>query len=53
MNEYRGVFPGKLPKGAPPHRDVQHRIEMEPGSEPQIGLLTDWVLLRRMSLRNK
>ena len=53
IQEYRDVFPEKLPKGAPPNREVQHRIEIEPGSDPHIGLLTDWVLLSRMSLRNR
>ena len=53
IQEYRDVFPEKLPKGAPSNREVQHRIEIEPGSDPLIGLPTDWVLLNRMSLRNK
>ena len=34
IQEYRDVFPEKLPKGAPPNRDVQHHIEIEPGSDP-------------------
>ena len=35
IQKYRDVFPEKLPpKGAPPSREVQHRIEIEPGSEP-------------------
>ena len=34
INEYRAVFPEKLPKGIPPPRVVQHVIEIEPGSKP-------------------
>ena len=34
IQNYRDVFPEKLPKGAPPNREVQHRIEIEPGSNP-------------------
>ena len=34
IREYRDIFPEKLPKGAPPNPEVQHRIEIEPGSEP-------------------
>ena len=34
IQKYRDVFPEKLPKGAPPNREVQHRIEIEPGSDP-------------------
>ena len=34
INEYRDVFPEKLPKGVPPSREVQHVIEIEPGSKP-------------------
>ena len=34
IQEYRDVFPEKLPKGAPPNREVQHHIEIEPGSDP-------------------
>ena len=34
IQEYRDVFPEKLPKGAPPNREVQHHIEVEPGSDP-------------------
>ena len=32
--KYRDVFPEKLPKGVPPNREVQHRIEIKPGSDP-------------------
>ena len=28
------MFPEKLPKGVPPNREVQHRIEIEPSSDP-------------------
>ena len=34
IREYRDVFPEKLPKVAPPNGEVQHRMEIEPGSEP-------------------
>ena len=34
IQEYRDVFPEKLPKGAPPNREVQYHIEIEPGSDP-------------------
>ena len=33
IQEYRDVFPEKLPKGAPPNREVQYHIEIEPGSD--------------------
>ena len=33
MQKYRDVFPEKLAKGAPPNREVQHHIEIEPGSD--------------------
>ena len=39
IHEYLYVFPGKLPKGSPSNREVQHHIEIEPNSEPPIGLL--------------
>ena len=34
MDEYRDVFPDQLPQGLPPSRDVDHRIELVPGSTP-------------------
>ena len=34
IKEYHGIFPEKLPKGVPPEREVQHQIEIEPGSKP-------------------
>ena len=49
IQEYRDVFPAKLPKGAPPIREVRHHVEMEPAEGPHIDLLSDWVLLSRMS----
>ena len=49
IQEYRDVFPEKLPKGTPPNREMQHRIDIEQGSDPPIGLLTGWVLLNKMS----
>ena len=41
IQEHRDIFPEKLPKGTPPNREVQHHIEIEPGDDPHIGLLTD------------
>ena len=32
---YRDVFPDALPDGLPPSREVDHRIELVPGSSPQ------------------
>jgi len=34
LEEYRDVFPAKLPSSLPPARDVDHRIELVPGSSP-------------------
>ena len=34
IQKYRDVFPERLPKGVPPNREIQHRIEIEPGSDP-------------------
>ena len=34
IKEYQDIFPEKLPKGVPPEREVQHQIEIEPGSKP-------------------
>ena len=34
IKEYQDIFPEKLPKGVPPLREVQHKIEIEPGSKP-------------------
>ena len=34
IQEYRDIFPEKLPKGVPPLREVQHKIEIKPGSKP-------------------
>ena len=34
MDEYRDVFPVDLPKGLPPHRLIDHTIELTPGSSP-------------------
>ena len=31
IQKYRDVFPEKLPKGVPPNREVQHRIEIRTG----------------------
>ena len=34
VDEYRDVFPDKLPFGLPPSRAVDHRIDIVPGSSP-------------------
>ena len=34
IKEYQDIFPEKLPKGVPSEREVQHQIEIEPGSKP-------------------
>jgi hypothetical protein len=34
LNEFKDVFPEDLPEGLPPRRDVDHRIELMPGSTP-------------------
>ena len=34
VEEYKEVFPDRLPKGHPPKRDIEHHIETVPGVEP-------------------
>ena len=34
IQEYRDIFPEKLPKGVLPSRELQNKIEIEPGSKP-------------------
>ena len=34
LHQYRDVFPDDLPKGLPPTRDVDHKIELVSGSTP-------------------
>lgn len=34
LQEYDDIFPEKLPAGLPPTRNVDHKIEVEPGQEP-------------------
>ena len=34
IKEYQGIFPEKLPKGVPPEKEIQHKIEIDPGSKP-------------------
>ena len=34
LAEFRDVFPEDLPSGLPPKREVDHRIELEPGNVP-------------------
>ena len=34
VDEYRDVFPEKLPKGRPPKREIEHSIEIDPEAQP-------------------
>ena len=34
LMEFRDVFPSELPKGLPPKREIEHKIETVPGQEP-------------------
>lgn len=34
INEFRDIFPENLPKVVPPSREVQYKIDIEPGSKP-------------------
>ena len=34
LKEFRDVLPDKLPEGLPPRRDIDHKIELVPGSAP-------------------
>ena len=34
IKDYGDIVPEKLPKGVPPSREVQHHVEIEPGSKP-------------------
>src|SRR5207237_3537604 len=34
LNEYKDVFPDDLPIGLPPSREIDHRVELIPGSVP-------------------
>ena len=34
VEEFKEVFPDRLPKGHPPKRDVEHQIKNIPGAEP-------------------
>src|SRR5690349_24411142 len=43
LEDFPDVFPIELPPGLPPSRDIDHRIEVEPGSTPP------WRPIYRMS----
>src|SRR6184192_3688325 len=43
LEDFPDVFPDELPPGLPPSRDIDHRIEVEPGSNPP------WRPIYRMS----
>jgi hypothetical protein len=34
LEEFRDVMPPELPKRLPPRREVDHKIELEPGAKP-------------------
>ena len=34
ISEFKDVFPDDLPSGLPPKREIDHRIELEPGQNP-------------------
>ena len=34
LKEFSDVFPSELPEGLPPRRDIDHKIELIPGSAP-------------------
>src|SRR6202048_1493023 len=34
ISEFKNVFPDDLPSGLPPKREIDHRIELEPGQNP-------------------
>ena len=34
IKEYQDIFPERLPKRVPLEREVQHKIEIDPGSKP-------------------
>lgn len=33
LKEYKDIMPDKLPKKLPPRREVDHKIELEPGAK--------------------
>ena len=36
LTEFKDVFPPELPPGLPPRREVDHKIELLPGSKPTV-----------------
>ena len=37
LEEYKDVFPEELPKGLPPRRSVEMKIELETNAKPKMG----------------
>eukprot|EP00171_Calliarthron_tuberculosum_P000963 IDg963t1 len=37
LEKYKDVFPETLPPGLPPERNIEMKIDLEPGSKPKIG----------------
>ncbi|CAM6105604.1 unnamed protein product [Calypogeia fissa] len=52
LEEFSDVLSQKLPKGLPPRREVDHQIELEPGSTPQAKAPYRLNLNERMMLKD-
>ena len=51
LEEFNDVLSQKLPKGLPPRREVDHQVELEPGSAPQAKAPYRLNLNERMMLK--